>query len=126
MNKTVSAILAAGAMAVLAAPAFAHDPPPRNNAAQQYGQYFGGYQSFDELYQHDVDMIQHGQRDGAFTRREAREFMQKLQQIRRREISYRGNDGYLDATEGQDIQRRLERQAAHTAADAWSCGMAIH
>lgn len=138
MNKTIPTMLAAAAVAVFASPAFAHDPQSGETRqrvqygqqyeqqygqqygqrygqqygqqyGEQYGQYFDGYDSFDELYQHDVDMIQHGVRDGAFTRRQAQEFMAKLQQIRRRELSYRQYDGRLDADEGQDIQRRLAR-----------------
>jgi hypothetical protein len=114
MKTLLTALLAATAIGAVAAPAFAHDPAP---APQQYGRYFGGYQSFDELYQHDLETIQHSLRDGAFTRREARDFIAQLRYVKQRENHYRSRDGLLDEREGQDIQGRLERlhEAMHDA-----------
>ena len=107
MKHLLTALFAATAISAVAAPAFAHDPAPVNQ--QQQGRYFGEYDNFDELYQHDMQMIQHSMNDGAYTRREARMFISQLRSIKQRENYYRSRDGELDPNEGQDIQARLER-----------------
>jgi len=104
MKTTLTALLAAVALGAIAAPALAHEPEER-----EYGQYFGGYQSFDALYQHEYAGIQHALRDGSYSRREAGYFLRQLDNIRRREAYYRSRDGYLNPWEGRDIQARLER-----------------
>ena len=115
MKKLLAIVLATATMGLVGAPAIAqpqeheHQGQRQYGEYRQYGQYFGGYQSFDELYQHDLEGIRHGLRDGSYTRQEAREFMVMLRQIRQRELYFRSRDGVLDRREGQDIQRRLER-----------------
>ena len=104
MKITLTALLAAAALGALAAPALAHEPEGRD-----YAQYFGGYPTFDGLYQHEFAGIQHGLRDGAYSRREAGYFFRQLDDIRRREADYRARDGVLNPWEGRDIQARLER-----------------
>lgn len=104
MRKLISAMLATLAVGAFAAPAMAHDD---DDAPQ--GQYFGGYQSFDALYQHDYAGIRHGVSDGAYSPQEARQFVWELRQIRQRESYYRSRDGYLSPPEGRDIQMRLQR-----------------
>lgn len=114
MKHILTALLAATAIGAISAPAFAHDPV---QTTQQQGLYFGEYDDFEELYQHDVQMIQHSVRDGAYTRREARVFLAQLRGIKQRENYYRSRDGELSPNEGQDIQARLERlhDAMHDA-----------
>ena len=115
MKKLFGILLATAAIGVVGAPAMAqpqeHEHQGQRQSGQygQYGQYFVGYQSFDELYQHDIEGIRHGLGDGSYTRQEARYFMAQLRQIRQRELYFRSRDGFLDPREGQDIQRRLER-----------------
>jgi hypothetical protein len=104
MRKLISALLATLAVGAFAAPAMAHD-----DDEARYGQYFGGYQSFDALYQHDYAGIRHGVSDGAYSPQEARQFLWELRQIRQRESYYRSRDGYLSPPEGRDIQVRLQR-----------------
>jgi hypothetical protein len=104
MRKLISALLATLAAGALAAPAMAHD-----DDETRYGQYFGGYQSFDALYQHDFAGIRHGMSDGSYAPQEARQFLWELRQIRQRESYYRSRDGYLSPPEGRDIQMRLQR-----------------
>jgi len=99
-------LLVATTIAGVAAPALAHE---RDNGRQVFSQYYGGYQSFDALYRHDYMTIQHGLRDGAYSRGEAQQFLSLLRDTRQRESDYRTRDGDLDPREGQDIQRRLER-----------------
>lgn len=106
MKHLLTALMAAAAIGAVSAPAFAHEPV---QTTQQQGNYFGEYDSFDELYEHDVAMIQHSVRDGAYTRSEARMFISQLRRIKQRENYYRSRDGELSPDEGQDIQARLER-----------------
>jgi hypothetical protein len=126
MKKLIGALLAAAAIGAVASPALAH--PDDEDRTASYGQYFGGYQNFDELYQHDWDGIQHGLSDGSYTRREARYFMFQLRDIRQREAYFRSRDGWLSPEEGRDIQFRLERlhdvmhqahEDGHAAQDDW-------
>lgn len=116
MKRILGTLLAATVIAGVSAPAFAHE---RDNGGQGSSQYYGGYRSFDELYRHDCMTIQHGLRDGAYSRGEAQQFLSLLRDTRQRESYFRSRDGYLDPREGQDIQRRLERLHAimHEAHD---------
>ena len=125
MKKLMGALLAAAAIGAVASPAFAHDGD--DNAG--YGQYYGGYQNFDALYQHELEGIQHSVGDGAYTRREARYFVSQLRNIRQRESYYRAQDGYLSPQEGQDIKLRLDRlhevmhqahEEGHASQDDWN------
>ena len=131
MKKLIGALLAAAAIGAVAGPALAYpdddDDDDRNVPA--YSQYFGGYQSFDALYQHDWQGIQHGLSDGSYTRREAQYFAGQLRDIRRREAYFRSRDGILSPLEGRDIQARLERlhevmheahEDSHATQDDWS------
>lgn len=115
MKKLIGALLAAAAIGAVASPALAHDDDDDDRG--DYSQYFGGYQNFEDLYRHDWQGIQHGLRDGAYTRGEARYFAMQLQDIRRREAYYRSRDGWLSPWEGRDIRLRLERlhQVMHQA-----------
>lgn len=114
MKHLLTALLAAAAIGAVSVPALAHEP---EQTTQQDGRYFGEYDNFDELYSHDVGVIQHSLRDGAYTRREARMFMAQLRGIKQRENYYRSRDGELSDNEGEDIQGRLERlhDAMHDA-----------
>lgn len=125
MKKLLYALLAAAAIGAVSAPALAHD---RDDETPGYGQYFGGYQNFEALYQHDIAGIQHGLSDGSYTRREARYFLMQLRDIRQREDYFRSRDGDLSPQEGRDIQLRLERlhegmheahEDGHAAQDDW-------
>lgn len=116
MKKLIGALLAATAIGAVASPALAHDDDEDDDRGG-YSQYFGGYQTFDDLYRHDWQGIQHGVSDGSYTRGEARYFAAQLQDIRRREAYYRARDGWLSPGEGRDIRLRLERlhQVMHQA-----------
>lgn len=133
MKKLLAMLLASAAIAAVGAPAMAqpheHERQGQRQDQRQYGQYFGGYQSFEALYQHDLDGIRHGLSDGSYTRHEARYFLAQLRQIRQMEIYYRSRDGFLDRREGHDIQRRLKRlhdvmhkahDDGHDAQDDWN------
>lgn len=127
MKKLFGALLAAAAIGAIASPALAHDDDEDNGG---YSQYFGGYQTFDALYQHDWQGIQHGMSDGSYTASEARYFAAQLRSIRQREAYFRARDG-LSPQEGRDIQVRLERlhevmheahEDGHAAQDDWNNG----
>jgi hypothetical protein len=127
MKKLIGALLAAAAIGAVAGPALAHPDDEDDNGG--YSQYFGGYQNFDALYQHDWQGIQHGLGDGSYTPREARYFGMQLRSIRQREAYYRSRDGWLSPDEGRDIQARLERlhevmhqahEDGHAAQDDWN------
>jgi opacity protein-like surface antigen len=131
MKKLIGALLAAAAIGAVSSPALAHpdDDDEDNVPNGQYSQYFGGYQNFDALYQHDWQGIRHGLSDGSYTPREARYFAGQLQDIRRREAYFRSRDGWLSPQEGRDIQFRLERlhevmhrahEDGHAAQDDWN------
>lgn len=131
MKKFLGILLATAAIGAVGAPAMAqpHEHGYHGDDRRHYGEYFGGYESFEKLYEHDLEGIRHGLRDGSYTRHEARYFMAQLRQIRQRELYYRSRDGYLDRREGQDIRRRLERLHAvmheahdegHDAQDDWN------
>ena len=97
MTRLLGALFATAAITAFASPALAHAGDYDNDnddvvASQNYSQYYGGYQNFDTLYQHEVQGIQHGLSDGSYTRREALYFMQQLRSIRQREIYYRQRD----------------------------------
>lgn len=117
MKKLIGVLLAAAAIGAVASPALANDDDDGIHNRGRYSQYFGGYQTFEDLYRHDWQGIQHGLGDGSYTRQEARYFVRQLQDIRRREAYYRSRDGWLSPWEGGDIQARLERlhQAMHEA-----------
>ncbi|MDB5465346.1 MAG: hypothetical protein JWQ46_108 [Phenylobacterium sp.] len=126
MKKLIGALLAAAAIGAVASPALAH---PDDEDTGNFSQYFGGYQNFDALYQHDWQGIQHGLSDGSYTPREARYFGMQLRNIRQREAYYRSRDGWLSPDEGRDIQVRLERlhetmhqahEDGHAAQDDWN------
>ncbi len=102
MKTLITALLAAAAIGAVSSPALAHPDDGDDNPG--YSQYFGGYQSFDALYQHDWQGIQHGLSDGSFSRREAYYFMSQLRGIRQREAYFRSRDGWLSPGEGRDIQ----------------------
>ena len=130
MKKLFGALLAAAAIGAVASPALAHEGDHNDNDNGGYSQYFGGYQNFDALYQHDWQGIRHGLSDGSYTRREAQYFMTQLRSIRQLEAYYRARDG-LNPQEGRDVQRRLERLHAvmheahedgHDAQDDWNNG----
>lgn len=127
MKKLLGALLAAAAIGAVASPALAY--PGDDDDRPGYGQYFGGYQNFDELYRHDWAGIQHGLSDGSYTPGEARYFAMQLRGIRQREAYYRARDGWLSPWEGRDIQARLERlhevmhqahEDGHAAQDDWN------
>lgn len=117
MKKLLGALLAAAAIGAVAGPALAH--PDDGDENPGYSQYYGGYQNFDALYQHELEGIQHSVGDGAYTRREAQYFLSQLRGIRQRESYYRSQDGYLSPQEGQDIKVRLDRlhEVMHQAHD---------
>jgi len=120
MIKLIGALLAAAAIGAVAGPALAHpDDDGDDLNVASYSQYFGGYQNFDALYQHDCAGIQHGLSDGSYSPREARYFVMQLRNIRQREAYYRARDGWLSPQEGRDIQYRLERlhEVMHQAHD---------
>ena len=128
MKKLMGALLAAAAIGAVASPAFAH-PDDEDNDNAGYSQYYGGYQTFDALYQHELEGIQHSVGDGAYSRREARYFISQLRGIRQRESYYRSQDGYLSPREGQDIKARLDRlhevmhqahEQGHAQQDDWN------
>jgi opacity protein-like surface antigen len=127
MKKLLGALLAAAAIGAVASPALAHPDDEDDNGG--YSQYFGGYQNFDALYQHDWQGIQHGLSDGSYTPREARYFAMQLRGIRQREAYFRSRDGWLSPQEGRDIQVRLERlhevmhqahEDGHASQDDWN------
>ena len=127
MKKLMGALLAAAAIGAVSSPAFAHPDDGDDNAG--YSQYYGGYQTFDALYQHEIEGIQHSVGDGAYSRREARYFLSELRGIRQRESYYRSQDGYLSPREGQDIKLRLDRlhevmhqahEQGHASQDDWN------
>lgn len=127
MKKLLGALLAAAAIGAVASPALAHPDDEDDNAG--YSQYFGGYQNFDALYQHDWQGIQHGLSDGSYSPREARDFAMQLRGIRQREAYFRTRDGWLSPQEGRDIQIRLERlhevmhqahEDGHATQDDWN------
>ena len=129
MKKLIGALLAAAAIGAVAGPALAHDDDDDDRNVASYGQYFGGYQNFDALYQHDWAGIRHGLSDGSYTPREARYFVMQLRDIRQREAYYRSRDGWLSPQEGRDLQFRLERlhqvmhqahEEGHAAQDDWN------
>ena len=129
MKKLFGALLAAAAIGAVASPALAHPDDDDDNGA--YSQYFGGYQNFDALYQHDWQGIQHGLSDGSYSRSEARYFVMQLRSIRQREAYFRSRDGWLSPQEGRDIQLRLGRlhevmheahEDDHAAQDDWNNG----
>lgn len=126
MKKLFGVLLAAVAIGAVASPALAHPDDEDDNGG--YSQYFGGYQSFDGLYQHDWQGIRHGLSDGSYSPREARYFAQQLRDIRQREAYFRSRDGWLSPNEGRDIQIRLERlhevmhqahEDGHATQDDW-------
>jgi hypothetical protein len=128
MKRFLAVLLAAGAIGLAASPALAHDD---DDDGPGYAQYYGGYQNFEALYQHDWRGIQHGLSDGSYSRGEARYFARELNSIRQREYNYRSRDGWLSPWEGRDIQGRLQRLHAvmhrahedgHAAQDDWNNG----
>ena len=127
MKTLMTALLAAAAIGAVASPVLAHPDDQDDNPG--YSQYFGGYQNFEALYQHDWQGIQHGLSDGSYTRREAYYFMSQLRNIRQREAYFRSRDGWLSPDEGRDIEYRLERlhqvmhqahEDGHAAQDDWN------
>lgn len=134
MKKLFGVLLAAAAIGAFASPVLAHenddDDDNVNVNRGGYSQYYGGYQNFDALYQHDWQGIQHGLSDGSYSQQEARYFLQQLRSIRQRELYYRNRDG-LSPQEGRDIKVRLERlhqvmheahEDGHAAQDGWNGG----
>ncbi|HEV7384273.1 MAG TPA: hypothetical protein VGN89_05285 [Phenylobacterium sp.] len=129
MKRLFGALLAAAAIGAVAGPALAH--PDDGDENPGYSQYFGGYQNFEGLYQHDLEGIQHSIGDGAYTRREAQYFLSQLRGIRQREAYYRSRDGWLSPWEAQDVKARLERlhevmhrahDEGHARQDDWNRG----
>ncbi|MBX9745508.1 MAG: hypothetical protein K2X34_01305 [Hyphomonadaceae bacterium] len=118
MKRLLAALFAAGAI-VMAAPTAASAQERGYFGQGQYygGQYGGnewnrngrGYDNLRRQFQHAYTGVQHGLRDGSFTRREARYFYQVIGDLRQRLDFYRDNDGYLDRREARDLDRRLAR-----------------
>ncbi len=117
-KRHLAALFAASAL-VIAVPTAASAQERGYFGQGQYygGQYSGnewnrnnrGYDTLRSQFQHAYEGVQHGQRDGAFTRREARSFYQVIGDLRQRLDFYRDNDGYLDRREARDLDRRLGR-----------------
>jgi hypothetical protein len=122
MKRHLAALLATAAL-VMAVPTAASAQERGYFGQGQYygGQYGGndwnrnnrGYDSLRRQFQHAYDGVQHGLRDGSFTRREARQFYWVIGDLRERLNFYRDNDGYLDRREARDIDRRLARLHAN-------------
>lgn len=118
MKRHLAALFAAGAI-VMAVPTAASAQERGYFGQGQYygGQYGGadwnrdnrGYNNLRRQFQHAYAGVQHGLRDGSFTRREGRYFYQVIGDLRQRLDFYRDNDGYLDRREARDLDRRLGR-----------------
>jgi hypothetical protein len=114
----LAAFFAAGAI-VIAVPTAASAQERGYFGQGQYygGQYEGnewnrdnrGYNNLRRQFQHAYAGVQHGLRDGSFTRREGRYFYRVIGDLRQRLDFYRDNDGYLDRREARDLDRGLGR-----------------
>lgn len=118
MKRHLTALLAAGAIVTAVPTAASAQERGYFGQGQYYGGYYGGadwnrdnrgYNNLRRQFQHAYAGVQHGLRDGSFTRREARYFYQVIGDLRQRLDFYRDNDGYLDRREARDLDRRLRR-----------------
>lgn len=106
--------LAAAAALATASQAFAHpDDDDQDSGYSQRGGYgqgndwqdqSGGYDYFQQQYQHDIQGIRHGLSDGSLSRYQASVYYQELQNIQRAAWISQQRGGYDD----RYIQRRLE------------------
>jgi hypothetical protein len=118
MKRHLVALFAASALVIAVPTAASAQERGYFGQGQYYGGQYGGnewnrnnrgYDNIRRQFQHAYDGVQHGLRDGSFTRREARYFYQVIGELRQRLDFYRYNDGYLDRREARDLDRRLGR-----------------
>jgi hypothetical protein len=118
MKRHLAALLAAGAIVIAVPTAASAQERGYFGQGQYYGSQYGGndwnrnsrgYDNLRRQFQHAYDGVQHGLRDGSFTRHEARYFYRVIGDLRQRLDFYRDNDGYLDRREARDLDRGLRR-----------------
>lgn len=105
MKKLLVVLLATSALG-LALPAMAHEHPETGYAQNDdWNTDIGGYDEFNQEYQHIWTGIQHGVNDGSYSRRQAQQFYWAMQQIKSR-ADWMERSGDYDS---EDIQARLDR-----------------
>ena len=118
MKRHLAALFAAGVLVTAVPTAASAQERGYFGQGQYYGGQYGGnewnrnnrgYDNLRRQFQHAYEGIRHGQRDGSFDRREARQFYSVIGDLRQRLDFYRDNDGYLDRREARDLDRRLAR-----------------
>ena len=107
MKTLLTALLASAALLTVAPGAASAHEGDGNRVA--YRDYDGAYSNFGGEFRHLYGLVQHGLRDGSFSRGEARQFYWAISALRSRLDAYWRNDGYLDRRERWDIQHRIQR-----------------
>ena len=107
--KKFLAMLAASAALVAAIPGSASAHENNGYGGRAWQDDDGAYGGFRQEFQHLYANLQHGVRDGAYSRGEARQFYWAINSLRNRLNAYWNDDGYLSRRERWDIQNRLER-----------------